>query len=142
MMSWYICIVMSRKSRQISTLWSFAAVSLLAVYAASSLRLDSIHQLFHAENITELHSVEKEGDPCHKNIYHQQKASGCEHKSHIIQNTKCPVCEYNNTNPKEFFPDQSDVTQYFESTELKIYFQEGHSSNNCFCVSGRGPPCV
>ena len=133
---------MGHKSRQISTIWSCATVLLLLVYTASSLRLDSIHQLFHVEDITELHSVEKESDPCHKNIYHQQKASGCAHKSHITQNTKCTICEYNNANSKEILSGQDTAIQLFQSAELKIYFNEGSLSSYTIRISGRGPPRV
>jgi hypothetical protein len=129
------------KSRQISALGSFLTLVLLLVYTAASLKLDSIHQLFHVENITELHSIEKESDPCHKNIYHQQKASGCEHKSHITENVKCPVCECN-SNTKEIIPGQDEIIIHFKSQELKFFFKERNLS---FCnklISGRSPPRV
>jgi hypothetical protein len=72
-------------------------VLLLALYAAAALKVDSIHELLHAREFAELHSVAQENNPCHKSIYHQEAEKGCEHKSHITENTKCPLCEYNSS---------------------------------------------
>ena len=130
-----------KKSRQISWLGSITTLCLLLIYIASSVRLDSIHQLFHAENISELHSAEKETNPCHKNIYHQEKGKGCEHKSHITQNSKCPFCEHS-ANSKTILETQIALSEPFHQIDLVIFFQE----RDCFVfnsqTTGRSPPQV
>ena len=116
-------------------------LSLLLIYLASSIRLGSIHQLFHAEKITELHTVEKETDPCHKSIYHHQKEKGCEHKSHITQNTKCPFCEHN-ANSKTILDAQFLLSDYIKPTELILSFQRENLSFFNSQTQGRSPPQV
>jgi hypothetical protein len=71
----------------------YLVAALIILYAAASLRIDSIHQIFHADEIANLHSPEQEVNPCHKSIYHQQRENGCEHRSHVSAITKCPACE-------------------------------------------------
>jgi hypothetical protein len=118
---------------------SLLTLVLLLVYAASSLRLDSIHQLLHAEDITELHSAEKESDPCHKNIYHQQKETGCEHKSHITENTKCSFCEHNG-GFKEILTDRIEVSVSFQTPISDLFNHEEILSPYLHPGAGRSPP--
>jgi hypothetical protein len=69
-------------------------VVLLALYALAAVKVDSFHELFHAQEVAELHSVQQENNPCHKSIYHQAAEAGCEHPLHYTENKKCPLCEY------------------------------------------------
>jgi hypothetical protein len=116
-------------------------VLLLALYSVAALRVNSFHELFHAKEIAELHSAEQENNPCHKSIYHQQSQAGCEHKSHITENTKCPLCELNVT------PDQL-VENLFEQTKSTITQAEQPNwldsilASHQVCLSSRGPPTV
>lgn len=118
---------------------SVVTLGLLLIYLASSLRLDSIHQLFHVEDITELHSAEKEQDPCHKNIYHQQKESGCAHKSHITQNNKCPLCEHS-TSAKVILSAEGDFEACLPSRVFEYSFSEAIPDEMNCRTSGRSPP--
>lgn len=127
------------KRKPTSKLGSILTLVLLLVYAASALRLNSIHQLFHAEKITELHSAEKESDPCHKNIYHQQKESGCEHKSHITENTKCNFCEYSG-GFKEILSDRLNPTVSFAALNPDSFYKEEIYLLYLYRGEGRGPP--
>ena len=127
------------KPKLISKSGSVATLVLLLVYGASSLRLDSIHQIFHAENIAELHSAKKESDPCHKNVYHQQKKSGCEHKSHITENTKCPVCEYSGS-IKALVPETLNADIAFEQPIAEFFYYAQVHSPFIYRYAGRGPP--
>lgn len=68
---------------------------LLVLYSLAAFKVDSFHEVFHAGELAELHSPEQESNPCHKSIYHQTAEQGCAHKSHITENTKCPLCECN-----------------------------------------------
>jgi hypothetical protein len=71
----------------------YLVAALIILYAAASLRIDSLHQYFHGDEIANLHSPEQEINPCHKSIYHQQRDNGCDHRSHVSTSSKCPVCE-------------------------------------------------
>jgi hypothetical protein len=114
-------------------------MSLLMLYSAASLRIDSLHQFFHADDVAELHSAEHENNPCHKNIYHQQREAGCDHQSHLTENTKCPLCEFNISSDELLFvPDQIKIT--FQRAINQSSYQEGALSLSIFILSGRGPP--
>jgi hypothetical protein len=92
---------------------SFFVLVFLVFYAAASLRINSIHEFFHSENLVELHSAEQESNPCHISIYHQREA-GCEHKSHITESTKCSACECKVS--------VDDVTQISSVTQTSFQF--------------------
>ena len=125
----------------VGTLGRGFVLFLLLVYTVSSLKLNSVHQLFHEEEIAELHSIEKENDPCHKNIYHQQKQSGCEHKSHITGSTKCPLCEHH-SNSKEILTQGFADAGIFQSLVFTFHYKEKGLSSTLLSFSGRGPPQV
>ena len=132
------CAMLMSKSK-VTALGSFVTLALLLLYSVSSLRIDSVHQLFHAENVTELHSAEKENDPCHKNIYHQQKESGCEHKSHITENSKCSFCEYGG-GFKEILLTRFDAAITFQQSIPESFHREESLSPYLYRGAGRSPP--
>jgi hypothetical protein len=72
-----------------SLLRAYAAVLFLFLYLIGSSRIESFHKLFVQHNPPELHAAEHEADPCHRNIYHQERSSDCEHTTHIVDNHKC-----------------------------------------------------
>lgn len=117
----------------------FSLLALLILYSAASLRVDSLHQFFHAEEIVELHSLEHESDPCHKSIYHQQSEKGCHHQSHLSSNTKCPLCEHKVSSDELCFILEKDQTINY-STSSEILVKENLSSPSIFLSSGRAPP--
>jgi len=117
----------------------FSLVALLVLYSAASLRIDSLHQLFHAEEIVELHSPEQESNPCHKSIYHQQTKKGCEHTSHFTLNTKCPLCEYNGGSEQLICIPQTDQSK-IQTASSSLSFQENLLASPIFLLSDRGPP--
>ena len=74
-----------------SLLKAYGAVLFLFLYLIGSSRIESFHKLFVQHNPPELHAAEQEADPCHRNIYHQERSSDCEHTTHIVDNHKCPL---------------------------------------------------
>jgi hypothetical protein len=76
-----------------SLLKAYAMLLFLGLYLLGTSRIESFHGLFVQHNPPELHASEQEADPCHRNIYHQESSSKCEHRTHIVDNHKCPVCD-------------------------------------------------
>jgi hypothetical protein len=116
-------------------------VLLLALYAAAALKVDSIHELVHAREFAELHSVEQENNPCHKSVYHQEAEKGCEHKSHITENTKCPLCEYNSS-VDELLTDHTTHSEEIRAIALPILLSEGCQFLSVLVHADRGPPTI
>jgi hypothetical protein len=114
-------------------------VLLLALYAAAALKVDSIHELIHSTEFAELHSVEQESNPCHKSVYHQEAENGCEHKSHITENTKCALCECKVTPDQlveEFFA-QSNVER---AQSKQTIWCDAEPTSATISLASRGPP--
>lgn len=111
---------------------------LLLVYFIGTLEFNSIHSLFHSEHIEELHSAENEKEACHQAIYHYAK-TGCEHKTHIVPNDKCPLCHLN------IHPEQAITVMTWKDvitldskpgTVLSVYFLIPFDNN----LRARAPP--
>ena len=118
-----------------------ALLLLLVLYSAAALKINSFHRLFHSAEAAELHSPEQENDPCHQSIYHQQRDSGCEHKSHISENEKCPLCEYNPSSDSFVFNTVSNFTCRHVAEQPD--FLAVQTLVDCHLVlSLRGPPAL
>ena len=132
---------MIRTANILKTLRQACWVLLLALYAAAALKVDSIHELLHAREFAELHSVEQESNPCHKSVYHQEAEKGCEHKSHITENTKCPLCEYNSSADELLTSHHSDSDET-PTASLPVLVLEGFQYAQIFAHADRGPPTI
>jgi hypothetical protein len=71
---------------------TFPIVLLVLLYLIGSVQLESFHSLLHASEETALHSSDKELDPCHISIYHQERDGACAHKTHVSGKHTCPLC--------------------------------------------------
>jgi hypothetical protein len=131
-----ICIANSLK-----TLRQACWVLLLALYAAAALKVDSIHELLHAREFAELHSIEQENNPCHKSIYHQEAERGCEHQSHITENTKCPLCEYSSSADELLTCQRADSDEVV-TTSLLIFACDDIPLTRTLAHADRGPPTI
>lgn len=114
-------------------------VLLLALYGAATLKVDSFHELFHAQELATLHSPEQESNPCHKSVYHQQAQEGCEHKSHITENDKCPLCEFNFVPDQILFENQSTEVVHARLNHC-THWVEPFVLSSEFHQAPRGPP--
>jgi len=112
---------------------------LLVLYSAAALRVDSFHKLFHAEELTSLHSELQESNPCHKTIYHQQQKEGCAHQSHITENIKCPLCEFNIGSDK-LFTALDEPQPLTNRSTFSLGFIRDVGIVIIFSHSGRSPP--
>jgi hypothetical protein len=133
--------MMIRLTNIVKALRQTCWVLLLALYAAAALKVDSIHELVHANEFAELHSVEQENNPCHKSIYHQEAEKGCEHKSHITENTKCPLCEYSSS-IDELLPNLVEQSTEASTPALPVLISEGLHFSSTFAHADRGPPTI
>ena len=82
---------------------------LVFLYVAGNVQVESFHKIFHSFEQA-LHSFDQENDPCHRAIYHDSKQDGCDHKTHVTEVKKCPLCHIVPLNDKHFA-----VTHVFES---------------------------
>ena len=72
-----------------SLLWQLATVALVFLYGFGSFPGDSLHAIVHATEVEELHSIVHENDACHQTIFHADAEKGCEHKTHLLNGSKC-----------------------------------------------------
>ena len=79
---------------------------LLFLYLGASVQVETLHHLTHPDDDIALHSPENERDTCHQSIYHSGLNAGCEHKSHLSEFKKCPLCQYA-THAVHLYPTQS-----------------------------------
>jgi hypothetical protein len=89
---------MSRKvntvRRTLRTALSGGFVSLMVViYLAGAIQFNAIHATLHASAEEVLHSPENEKEACHQAIYHQVPEGSCQHKTHLVANDKCSLCD-------------------------------------------------
>lgn len=68
---------------------AICACFLAVAYFMGTLPAEVWHDIVHAHEQAPLHTVIQEKDPCHRSIYHHDKASGCQHKTHLTGNKKC-----------------------------------------------------
>jgi ferredoxin len=134
----YFC-AMIRTANVIKLFRQICWVLLLALYAAASLKVDSFHELFHAQEIKELHSAEQESNPCHKSVYHQQTENGCEHKSHITENTKCSLCEFNVT-PDQLADELAAESEAKTVQPKQTVWLDAEPASVNISLSSRAPP--
>jgi hypothetical protein len=130
---------MFRQANILKTIRQATQVLLLVLYGAAAFKVDSFHAFFHAQELKELHSAEQENNPCHKSVYHQESQAGCEHKSHITENTKCPLCEYNVT-PDQLVEELANQSKAALSHFKQTIWFDAVLASAIFSHSSRGPP--
>jgi len=116
---------------------------LLLGYVLNVVSFESVHQAVHHHDHSELHSVEAELDSCHRAIYHGDKSSDCDHKSHISETeSDCELCKV--TLSRLHFASKVEsplnrYTQYTVSTPDSARFF-GYDFTLAFAP--RGPPAL
>lgn len=66
----------------------FAALLLMLLYAGGSTQTGYLHQLFHPDEVAEIHTPKQEGDPCHRSLFHGV-TNGCDHEFHVVKISSC-----------------------------------------------------
>lgn len=130
---------MIRLTNILSTVRQVCWILLLVLYGAAALKVDSLHELFHTKELRELHSLEQENNPCHKSVYHHESQKGCEHKAHITENTKCPLCEFNGT-PDQLVENGLEQLNAAVTDSNQIVWLIGYSTSTQLTNLSRGPP--
>lgn len=115
---------------------------LLVIYLVGTVEVSSLHALLHnTENQKELHSAVNETNGCHQSIYHNKTDQGCEHKSHIVANKKCDLCQlslepfhFASIRPADYFT----ISLELPSCEIDAAIVGGTFSH----LPSRAPPVV
>ena len=124
-----------------SPLKAYAVVLFLFLYLLGSSRIESFHELFVQHNPPELHASEQEADPCHRNIYHQERSSDCKHSTHIVDSHKCPVCDSQCHSAQVLENALISIPVFFGFTSLT--FTRSSASEGFYSYSSsRAPPII
>lgn len=111
---------------------------LVFLYCAGNVQVESFHKIFHSFEQA-LHSFDQEKDPCHRAIYHDSKQEGCDHKTHVTEVKKCPLCHIVPLNDKHIA-----VAHVFEAFSGPANHQSFSFSILIIAVAGnlsaRAPP--
>lgn len=124
-----------------SLLWQLATVVLLFLYGVGSFPGESFHAIVHPKEVSALHSVENENDACHQSLFHADANKGCEHKTHLVNGSKCAFTQIGHQslhvveNPPHVY-DFVPVVPKLETTD--IYFVSAFAG----FFSSRAPPVV
>ena len=124
-----------------SLLWQLATVVLLFLYGVGSFPGESFHAIVHPNEVAALHSVENENDACHQSLFHADANKGCEHKTHLVNGSKCAFTQIGHQsshvveNPPHVY-DFVPVVPKLETTD--IYFVSAFAG----FFSSRAPPAV
>jgi hypothetical protein len=125
-------------SKTISSLKISAVMLLVIIYALGALRPESLHRLFHSHQNIEQHFAENEKDPCHRSIYHGG-VTGCKHKAHVLQTSKCNYCDITSFTGHILVPDPE--TNYTRAIPAVFrYFDPHFSVAVTLNLSARAPP--
>lgn len=96
---------------------------LLLGYVLNVVSFESVHQAVHHHDHSELHSVEAELDSCHRAIYHGDKSSDCDHKSHISETeSDCELCKVLTCKSSEFTLSAVSETGFFSVSIHDFHF--------------------
>ena len=113
---------------------------LLFLYTAGNVQLESFHSVFHSLEKA-LHSAEQEKDPCHRAIYHDAAANGCDHKTHVTAVKKCPLCHVVPFNDQLLVSDNAFETVSF-SENINLFYAAIPVANRPIALPARAPPVV
>ncbi len=83
--------IVPNRTWQLAQVWG--VLSILFLNILGSYHIESFHSLFLEHEVTELHKLKNESDPCHITLYHQLDNGGCNHDSHFVKENKCPLCD-------------------------------------------------
>jgi hypothetical protein len=115
----------------------WAVLCLLVLYALGSLPMDAVHRMFHAHAPAVMHTVKAEKDPCHRSLYHRDKA--CDHKTHVSGLKKCPLCQLS-FHADQWLSDVSPSQQHLATASLETCFVQRYVHSCALPGSSRAPP--
>lgn len=71
------------------SLQSMVAAVILIVYATGAISIDFLHHVVHDHYDQAAHTEVLEQDPCHRALFHNDAADGCDHNAHFTAAEKC-----------------------------------------------------
>lgn len=117
------------------------AISFVLLYIVGSVNVELIHKLKHAHHQNVSHTIKDESDACHVSIYHQGKQGGCEHKQHLVKNTKCSLCDSQLHKP-HLLSNLRIVVEHV-SFSCNLSLTTSNTVNGFFCYTqDRAPPVL
>jgi hypothetical protein len=114
---------------------------LLFLYTVGISQFDGWHKLFHPHDTVISHSEAQEEDSCHRAVFHLDIEKGCEHRTHIVVNNKCDLCDsiFHTDHLLLSKLDASEIS--FESFRF-IINPSGIAIRIELILSTRGPPAL
>jgi hypothetical protein len=131
-------ITSGSKSSMLSLLRFSGAMVLVLIYLVSGARLNTLHRLFHDDQHAVEHFAENEKDPCHRTIYHKD-TSGCDHRSHVSEVTKCNYCDITSVPDHISLPELAVDEQHIIATPFDPLVDHCSTSSR-LNLSARAPP--
>lgn len=113
---------------------------LLLLYVAGNSQFETFHQILHAHRVVE-HSEDEENNPCHRSIFHQAKEDGCEHKVHLTDNRKCPLCHVV-TGSDHLTPIQNIIVNPKSSSAFEPIVKISFYNEAALMLPARAPPAA
>lgn len=113
----------------------------LIVYLLGTTHLDVFHTSFHHEEELVLHTTVEESDPCHRMVYHQDKANGCRHDSHLTARDECNLCDFIPHGDQTLFstsPSSTRATALFDFN----FYKSDLDSHLAVISASRAPPVL
>lgn len=114
------------------------ALAMVLVYLLSSVSFESLHQLVTDHPVIE-HTLEHEQDPCHITLFHDERAGGCEHTTHVAEVDTCTLCDHSLPVLLALLP-EALPTPAFSSDTMETDIITKSKKGVTLYITGRAPP--
>jgi len=114
------------------------ALALFVLYGIGSTQTGYLHQLFHPEEVTAVHTIAQEQDPCHRSLYHGVD-TGCRHEFHLAKMQSCGLF-HTLVHADQILFESSTLTSHGACLAPEISIREGIASIIAISRLTRGPP--
>lgn len=112
---------------------------LLALYIVGTSQLGFLYAIGHNHDVQISHSYKEEKDPCHRHIYHNDVAAGCDHDVHLTVTDKCDLCDFAVHADKTLLSPAIYLTLKFDQNFVSLY-KSNLDSYWAVLSSSRAPP--
>lgn len=113
--------------------------TLIVLYLAGSLQLDSLHRLLHQHDEKSVHTEELEQNACHRTVFHQATQNACDHPTHISENKKCPWC-FGSVQYETIPQSGVDSFDFKYFRKQKSFYHPSLLNSEVSSANSRGPP--
>ena len=115
------------------------AFLLLLLYLIVTSQTGLLHAFGHNHNVHITHTFIDENDPCHRLIYHNDVAAGCDLDIHLSLSDKCDLCDFAIDPEKILLTPAIYLTITFDSNFVSFY-KSNLDSYWAVLSSSRAPP--